>query len=142
MRRTILALVAGTALLAGCSDATAPRTLSVNVSNVTFTSDAERQAWPTTPTIEGGANIHIRGVAYVGCGGIRADAVERAGRIDVTVRAANPDAICTAVVAPNPAYELTISGLAPRSYTVRATVAGFRGAAEWVVEVFEVAALY
>ncbi len=138
MRRTMLALLAGTTLLAACSDATAPRTLAVTVRQVTFTSDAERQAWPTTPTVEGGANIRIRGVAYVNCTGVKADAVQRDGRIEVAIREANPSSYCPQVIVPAPAYEVTITGLTPGKYAVRASVEGFQGVAEWAVEVLEV----
>lgn len=141
MRRTILVFLASTALLGACSDATAPRPLGVTVREVTFNSDAERQAWPTTPTVEGGANIRIRGVAYVNCTGVKANAVQRDGRIEVGIREANPNSYCPQVIVPAPAYEVTITGLGPGRYSVRATVEGFQGAAEWAVEVFAVGTL-
>lgn len=141
MRRTMIALLAGTALLAGCSETTAPHPIAATVREVSFASEAERLAWPNTPSVEGGTQIRIRGTAYVGCGGIAADAVDRGGRIDVAVRAANADAICLAIVAPNPAYEVTLTGVPAGQHVVRVTVAGYEGAAEWVVTVSELVPL-
>lgn len=137
MRRLRIAatLVAAT-FLAGCSDATAPRPLQVDIRTVSLTSEAERAAWPTTPTVEGGTTIRVRGTAYIGCAQPKATAVRRGQRIDVAVEGDAAGVYCLDdLVAASPAFEATLSGMEPGEYLLHVTVVGYAGAADWVVTV-------
>ena len=138
MRRFwIAASLVAAPLLGGCSDATAPHPLVVEIRTVDFSSPAERDAWPTTPTVEGGTTIRVRGSAYVGCAGPTATGVRRGKRIDVAIEG-NADVFCLAtLVTASPAFEATVSGLDPGEYLVHVTVAGLSGSADWVVTVLD-----
>ena len=138
MRRLRIATcLAASALLAGCSDPTAPQPVAVAIRTVNFTSEAERAAWPATPTVEGGATIRIRGLAgSAPCVFPTATAVRHGKRIDVAVHADGTDVYCIDdLVATSPAFEATVSGMEAGQYLVHVTVSSYPGSAEWVVTV-------
>lgn len=136
MRRLRIATLVAAALAAGCSDATAPRPLVADIQTVSFTSQAQRDAWPATPTVEGGTTIRVRGTTVFGCGIPTVTAVERGKRIDVAIEVADADSYCVAgLVATPPAFEATVRGMDDGDYLVHVTVTGYSGAADWVVTV-------
>lgn len=123
-------------VIAACSDATAPQPLVVEIRTVNFTTPAEAAAWPTTPTVEGGATIRVRGSTYLGCLTPLATAQRRGKRIDVAITVNDTQVYCVgALVAVSPAFEATVKGMDPGEYLVHVTVEGLAGSAEWVVTV-------
>ena len=136
MRRLRIASLCVAALVAGCSEATAPRPLVVDIRTVNFGSAAERDAWPATPTVEGGSTIRVRGTAYIGCAQPMATAVRRGQRIDVAITGDATGIFCVDdLVATSPAFEATVTGMDPGDYLVHVTVVGYSGSADWVVTV-------
>ena len=136
MRRLRIATLVTAALVAGCSDATAPRPLVADIQMVSFTSTAERDAWPATPTVEGGTTIRVRGTATFGCAIPTVKAEQRGKRIDVAIETADTPVYCTAdLVATSPAFEATVRGMDDGEYLVHVTVTGYAGSADWVVTV-------
>lgn len=131
--------LAAAALFGGCSDATAPRPVAVAIRTVNFTSEAERAAWPATPTVEGGATIRVRGLAgSAPCVFPTATAVRHGKRIDLAIDAGDSGVYCIDdLVATSPAFEATVSGIEAGQYLVHVTVSSYPGSAEWVVTVID-----
>jgi len=136
MRRRRIAALLAAAAVAACSDATAPQPLVVDIRTVSFSTLAEASAWPTTPTVDGGTTIRVRGTAIYGCAAPVATAERRGKRIDVAITGNDVGIYCTAnLMAVQPAFEATVKGMDPGDYLVHVTVDGLSGSADWVVTV-------
>ncbi len=121
-------------LLAACGTPTDVDPLTVALRFVSFATQEEWSAWPTSPTIEGGETLVIRGTAFPGCRMIEAHAQRRDDVVGVEIRVVGPDRMCLAVIHSSP-FETTVSGLAPGTYRVRVGVAGVSGRAQGAVTI-------
>lgn len=121
--------------LAACESPTAVEPVSATARTVTLSSEAERSAWPVTPTVQGGPNILVRTTAMISCARPIASAVRRANVIEVHIAGDPPTSICLAVVAGWQPVEATILGLSAGTYRVRVTAVGHVGRADWRVVV-------
>jgi hypothetical protein len=122
--------------LAACDSPTAPESLAVTVQTVALASEAERNAWPFTPTVHGGPSVVVRGTALITCARPIGNATRRGSLVELHI-AGEPVSFCPASIAGWQPLEATISGLAPASYRVRVTAVGHVGHAEWVVNVVQ-----
>lgn len=123
--------------LAACDSPTAPESLAVTARTVALTSDAERRAWPFTPTVGGGPTVVVRGMALITCARPVGTATRRGNLVELHIAADPAITICPAVFAAWQHFEATVIGLPPASYRVRVTVVGHVGRAEWVVSVLQ-----
>jgi hypothetical protein len=135
-QRCAALLAFGTAL-AGCGSPTGPETLTVHARTVDFVSEAEQRAWPSTPTVQGGPGVIVRGMAFITCARPIGTATRHAHLIELHVAGDPAQTICPAIVAGWQPVEATIVGLAPGSYRVRVTMVGHIGRAEWLVNVIQ-----
>ena len=131
------AVVAVVAALAGCDSPTGPETLAVNARTVELASEAEQRAWPSTPTVQGGPSVIVRGMALITCARPIGTATRRANLIELHVAGDPAQTICLANIAGWQPVEASIVGLASGSYRVRVTMVGHVGRAEWVVTVIQ-----
>lgn len=131
------ALLVVSAVLAGCDSPTGPEALAVNVRTVTLASEAEQRAWPSTPTVQGGPSVIVRGMALITCARPIGTATRRGNLIELHVAGDPAQTICPAHVAGWQPVEATIVGLASGGYRVRVTMVGHVGRAEWVVTVVQ-----
>ena len=129
------ALLGFGAALAGCDSPTGPETLAVNARTVELASDAEQRAWPSTPTVQGGPSVIVRGMALITCARPIGTATRRANLIELHVAGDPAQTICPANIAGWQPVEASIVGLASGSYRIRVTMVGHVGRAEWVVSV-------
>jgi hypothetical protein len=123
--------------LAGCNSPTGPETLAVNARTVELVSEAEQRAWPSTPTVQGGPSVIVRGMALITCARPIGTATRRGNLIELHVAGDPAQRICPANIAGWQPVEATIVGLASGRYGVRVTMVGHVGRAEWVVSVIE-----
>jgi hypothetical protein len=100
-------------------------------------SEAERIAWPGTPTVHGGPTVVVRATALITCARPIGIATRRGNLIELHIAGDPATTICLANVAGWQPVEATIMGLASGSYRVRATAVGHTGRAEWVVSVVQ-----
>lgn len=138
--RHLLLVPLGALLAAGCSGVTEPRPLTIDIAPKSFSSPAERDAWPTTPNVIGGAKIRVRGTVVLGCGGSFAGrAVRHGDLIDVQLNATTRGNVyCLAIVADSPySYEATLGPLEPGTYRVHVSVTG-QGTVDWTTQVYDV----
>jgi len=115
-------LLAGV-LLAACGSPTDVDPLTISLRTVTFATQAERAAWPPSPTIEDGEALVVRGWAFPGCGRPEAHVQRRDNVVGVEIRAVDTDRLCLAIIHSSP-VEATVSGLAPGVYRVRLGMVG------------------
>jgi hypothetical protein len=95
-----------------------------------FATQEERAAWPSSPTIEGGDTLVVRGRAFPpGCEMLEAHVQRRDNVVGVELRAVYTGLPCGAIVHSS-AFEATVAGLAPGTYRVRIGVAGIEGRTE------------
>jgi hypothetical protein len=132
-----IAVLAFGAALVGCDSPTGPETLAVNARTVELASEAEQRAWPSTPTVQGGPSVIVRGTALVTCARPLGTATRRGNLIELHVGGDPAQTICLANIAGWQPVEATIVGLATGSYRVRVTMVGHVGRAEWVVNVVQ-----
>jgi len=123
------------AILAACDSPTAPEALTVTARTVSFASDAERSAWPFTPTVQGGQRVVIRGMALITCASPIGTATRREDLVEVHIAGDPVTTTCPANVGGWQPVEATVVGLRPGNYRVRVTAVGHIGRAEWVVSV-------
>ena len=138
-RRALLAaiLVALAIATPACRDATASDLLAAQLDFPLLQTDAERAAWPITPSIQGGAGLVIRATALFGCGQPQAVAVRAGSQVIVTARIVpgSDRNMCAAVVARWEPVKITIAHLPSGDYDVEARVIGHVGAARFQVRV-------
>ena len=127
-RTVVPALVIG-ALLA-CSSPTDVDPLAVALRPIALMTHEEWLQWPSTPRIDGGQAIVVRGRAFVGCGRPEARAQRYQNVVGVEITAVETDRICLAVANAWVPFEAAVSGLAPGTYRVRVRVAGMQGRTE------------
>lgn len=111
-------------LLAGCSPPTDVDPLTVSLRTIAFATQEELAQWPSSPTVDGGESLIVRGLAYVGCGRPEAEVRRRDNVVGVDIRAVDTDRICLGIFAAWIPVEVTVSGLAPGVYRVRVGMAG------------------
>jgi hypothetical protein len=129
------ALLAGL-LTAACSSPTDVEPLTISLRVPAFPTQAERAAWPSSPTVQGGATLVVRGTAFPGCGRLEAHAQRRDNVVGVEIRAVDTDRICLAIIHSYP-VEVTVSGLAPGVYRVRVGMAGVQQRMEGTATIAE-----
>ena len=111
-------------LVVACSSPTDVGSLTVSLRTFAFATQEERDQWLSSPTIEGGESLVVRGMAFVGCGRPEAGAQRRDNVVGVEVRAVDTDNFCLGIVPGWLPVEVTVSGLAPGAYRVRVGMAG------------------
>jgi hypothetical protein len=134
-RRRWGALLVVLAAVTACDSPTAPESLAVTVQTVALATEAERDAWPFTPTVHGGPSVRVRGTALITCARPIGAAMRRGNLVELHIAGDPATTMCPANVAGWQPVEATIVGLAPASYRVRVTAVGHVGHAEWVVNV-------
>ena len=133
--RALAVLVAALAF-AGCRDATAADPVSAALTFPVPATQAERLAWPVTPSIElvgdHRERLVVRATARFGCGIPEAVATRIGTQVEVTarVRPGTEENPCALVVLEQP-VRVEVSGLPASHYTVSARVAGHDGLARF-----------
>jgi hypothetical protein len=134
-RRVLLAaLLMGLALVTpACREATASDLIVTQLEFPALGTDAERAAWPLTPSIQGGSDLVIRATALFGCGEPQAIAARAGNRITVRARIApgSEKNVCAAVIARWEPVLITVPQLPGGEYDVEARVIGHEGAARF-----------
>ena len=110
--------------LAACSSPTDVDPLSVSLRTVVFATQEEFEQWPSSPVVEGGERLIVRGQAFVGCGRPEAEVRRWRNVIGLEIRAVDTDRICLGIMAMWVPVEATVSGLAPGTYRVRVGMEG------------------
>ena len=138
-RRVLLAAILAALAVAtpACRDATASGLLVAQLEFPQLQTDAERAAWPLTPSIQGGGGLAIRATAMFGCGEPQVIATRVGNQVVVHARIVpgSDKNICAAVVARWEPVIVTVPSLPDGVYDVEARVIGHQGVARFRVEV-------
>ena len=136
-RRALLAaiLVALAIATPACRDATASDVITAQLEFPLLQTDAERAAWPLTPSLHGGADLVVRATAMFGCGQPQVVAVRAGNHVVIAARIVpgSDKNICAAVIARWEPVKITIPDLPSGEYDVEARVIGHVGVARFRV---------
>jgi hypothetical protein len=116
--------------LLSCSSPTDVDPLVASLRPVSFATVEEWLQWPSTPTVDGGEALVVRGRAFVGCGRAEARAQRWENVVGLEIRALETNRVCPAGGSPWMPFEATVTGLVPGTYRVRVRVAGIDGHTE------------
>ncbi len=136
--RVLLNAVAFT-VLAACHASTEPEAdaLTASAERVPLPTEAERSAWPFTPTVSGGSAVVVRGFVDASCSPLRAEASRSGQSVTVSIAPQEPNAVCPAIWASWQPFRATVTGLEPGTYQVQALVAGHKGRAEFAATILQ-----
>src|ERR1043165_1303325 len=93
--RWITAIMALAAI--SCAMPTEPQALPISVQVKELKSESEIEAWPFTPTIEGGTSVRVRAFGPFGCGSGTGTALLRGRQLTVTISPARQTPVCPAI---------------------------------------------
>lgn len=136
--RVLLNAVA-VAVVAACQSSTGLEAdvLTASAERVSLQTDAERSAWPFTPTVSGGSAVVVRGFVDASCSPLRAEASRSGQSVTVSIAPQEPNAVCPAIWTSWQPFRATVTGLEPGTYRVQALVAGHQGRAEFAVTILQ-----
>ena len=110
--------------LAACSSPTDVDPLSVSLRTIAFATQEELEQWPSSPVVQGGERLIVRGRAFVGCGRPEAEVRRWGSVVGLQVKAVDTDRICLGIMATWVAVEATVSVHEPGAYLVREGLEG------------------